>query len=91
MINKEHLQERLDKTRKVISRRMSNLAKEMDILDQIENELATDTLDDRLITAVIKSVVRYHNDLDHVQTMLKKVEDDLWCSLMDYANDCDKN
>lgn len=91
MINKENLQNRLDETRKAISRRMSNLAKEMDILDQIESELATGTLDDRLIAAVIESVVRWRHDLDNVQTMLKKVEDDSWCSLMNYANDCEKN
>ena len=37
MMNREHLQERLDETRKTISRRMCNLAEEMKVLDQIEN------------------------------------------------------
>lgn len=90
MINKEYLQERLDETRKAISRRMCNLAEEMKVLDQIENELASFTSNDRLITTMIKTGVCYRNDLDHVQSRLKNVEDDLWCSLMNYANDCDK-
>ena len=91
MIDRENLQSCLTETRKAISSRMSNLAKEMDILDQIENDLATDTLDDCIIAAVIKSVVRWRHDLDNVQTMLKKVDDDSWCRLMTYANDCDRN
>lgn len=87
MINKEHLQERLDKTRKVISRRMSNLAKEMKVLDQIENELATYTSNDRLIAHMIKSGAHYRNDLDRVHSRLKGIEDDLWSDLVWYAND----
>lgn len=64
MINKENLQNRLDETRKASSRRMPNLAKEMDIPDQIESELTNDNLDDRLIADIIKSVVRWRHDLD---------------------------
>ena len=91
MINKENLQNRLDETRKAISRRMSNLAKEMDILDQIESELTNDNLDDRLIAAMIKSIVLGRHDLDNAQTMLKQADDDSWCSSMNYVNDCDRN
>lgn len=91
MINKEYLQERLDETRKAISRRMCNLAEEMKVLDQIENELANYTANSCLIVHMIKNGVYYRNDLDNVQSGLKNVEDDLWGSLMNYANDYDKN
>ena len=91
MMNREHLQERLDETRKTISRRMCNLAEEMKVLDQIENELANYTASSRLIVHLIQSGVYYRNDLDHVQSMLKNVEDDLWESLRNYANYHDEN